>query len=80
MYRLAGDPACKPPENTPAKARREMRSAVAEMLPAALAAVLPAAMQAAFPGAGQAALAHAPGRGHETGVGLAIMRLQCLQG
>ena len=80
MYRLAGDPACKPPEDTPAKARREMRSALADMLPAVMEAALPAALLAVFPGAVQAALAHAPGCGHETGAGLALIRLQCLQG
>ena len=36
LFRPAGDVACKPPEDTPTKHRREMYSEVARMLPGAV--------------------------------------------
>ncbi len=74
MFRLAGNVACKPPEDTPTKHRREMYSEVARMLPGAVADALGrgpvldelsgaiAEKLAGVPGRGHAAVAaHAPG-------------------
>ncbi len=71
VFRLAGDDASKPPEDTPAKLRQEIYSEIARALPGVLAEALArhpviSEFVRALPIAAEA-LARVPGLGHAAG-------------